>query len=54
MSLIGNWYDNAVMGSFFATLKTERVDRRYATCQQVRACIFDYIEIWYNGHRRHS
>lgn len=35
MSRIGNCYDNAVMASFFATLKTECVDRRYATRQEV-------------------
>lgn len=54
MSRTGNCYDNAVMESFFATLKTECVDRRYATRQEARACIFDYIEVWYNRCRRHS
>jgi len=43
-----------VMESFFATLKTECVDRRYATRQEARACVFDYIEVWYNRRRRHS
>jgi len=54
MSRTGNCYDNAVMESFFATLKTECVDRRYATRQEARACVFDYIEVWYNRRRRHS
>ena len=54
MSRTGNCYDNAVMESFFATLKTECIDRRYATRQEARACIFDYIEVWYNRRRRHS
>jgi transposase InsO family protein len=54
MSRSGNCYDNAMMESFFATLKTECVDRRYATRQEARAAIFDYIERWYNRRRRHS
>jgi len=54
MSRTGNCYDNAVMESFFATLKTECIDRRYATRQEARACVFDYIEVWYNRRRRHS
>jgi putative transposase len=54
MSRTGSCYDNAAMESFFATLKTECVDQRYATRQEARACIFDYIEVWYNRRRRHS
>jgi len=54
MSRTGNCYDNAVMQSFFAMLKTECVDQRYATRQEARACVFDYIEGWYNRRRRHS
>lgn len=54
MSRSGNCYDNAMMESFFATLKTECVDRRYATRHEARAAIFDYIERWYNRRRRHS
>lgn len=46
MSRIGNCYDNAFMESFFATLKTECVDRRYATRAEARTCLFDYIEVW--------
>jgi putative transposase len=54
MSRAGNCYDNAAMESFYATLKTECVDHRFATRQLARAAIFDYIEVWYNRHRRHS
>jgi putative transposase len=54
MSRTGNCYDNAAMESFFATLKTECVDGRFATRHDARACIFDYIEVWYNRRRRHS
>jgi putative transposase len=54
MSGVGNAYDNAVMESFFATLKTECVDRRYATRNQARLAIFEFIEAWYNRQRLHS
>ena len=55
MSRTGNCYDNAVMESFWATLKTEEVYRtNYATRQQATAAIFNYIEIFYNRQRRHS
>jgi putative transposase len=55
MSRSGNCWDNAVMESFFSTLKTERCHRtRYATRQTARADIFDYIERFYNPTRRHS
>jgi putative transposase len=55
MSRTGNVYDNAVMESFFATLKTERVHRRqYQTRTEARTDIFAYIEGFYNRRRRHS
>ena len=55
MSRSGNCWDNAVMESFFSTMKTERCNRnRYATRQAARADIFDYIERFYNPTRRHS
>jgi len=54
MSRVGNCYDNAVVESFFATLKSECIDRRFATREEARAAIFDYIEVWYNRRRRHS
>jgi transposase InsO family protein len=55
MSRKGNCYDNAVMESFWATLKTEEVHRNdYATREIATAAIFRYIEIFYNRQRRHS
>jgi putative transposase len=55
MSRSGNCYDNAVAESFFGTLKTELVHRtRYATHDQARASVFEWIECWYNRKRRHS
>ncbi len=55
MSRRGNCYDNAVMESFFGTLKTELVHHeRYATHAQARASIFEYIEVFYNRQRLHS
>jgi transposase InsO family protein len=55
MSRTGNCYDNAAMESFFHTLKTELVYREhYATREQARRSVFDYIEVFYNRQRRHS
>lgn len=54
MSGAGNCYDNAMMESFFATLKTECVTATFETRQQARQVIFEYIEVWYNRCRRHS
>jgi len=55
MSAKGNCYDNAVMESFFHTLKTEVVYfERYRTRAQARQSIFEYIEVFYNRNRRHS
>jgi putative transposase len=55
MSRCGNCYDNAVMESFFGTLKTELVyHEHYPTRAQARGSIFDYIEVFYNRQRRHS
>ena len=55
MSRSGNVWDNAVMESFFSSLKTERVARKvYRTRDQARADVFDYVERFYNPRRRHS
>jgi putative transposase len=55
MSRKGNCYDNAVVESFFATLKTEEVyQNQYLTHQQAQSSIFSYIEGFYNPKRRHS
>jgi putative transposase len=55
MSRPGNCYDNAVTESFFGTLKTELVNHeRYATHEQARRSLFEWIEVFYNRQRRHS
>ena len=55
MSGKGNCWDNAVMESFWATFKTELVyQEEYATRQQARMSIFEYIEVFYNRQRMHS
>jgi putative transposase len=55
MSDRGSCYDNAVVESFFASLKRERVRRKkYRTRDEARADVFDYIERFYNRQRRHG
>ena len=50
----GNPWDNAMMESFFGSLKTEWIARGYATEAQARMEVFKYIEMFYNPTRRHS
>jgi putative transposase len=48
-------YDNALCESFFATLECELIERElFETRAEARMAIFDFIEGWYNPHRRHS
>ena len=54
MSGVGDCYDNAVMESFFATLKTECVTGPFGSCAEARTTIFEYMEVWYNRQRIHS
>jgi putative transposase len=55
MSRTGDCYDNAVMESFFSTLKGECVDRHHFQSRaQARQTIFEYTECFYNRLRRHS
>ena len=55
MSRRGNCYDNAVVESFFATLKKEGVRGRvYQSRYQAKSALFDYIEVFYNRQRLHS
>jgi transposase InsO family protein len=59
MSRRGDCWDNAVVESFFATLKTELIHRqpwatRAAVQRAVQRAVFRYIEGWYNTHRLHS
>jgi len=51
----GDCYDNAVMESFFSTLKSELVNReKFRTEKEARWRLYDYIEVYYNRQRRHS
>lgn len=55
MSRAGNCQDNAVVESFFSSLKNElTLHDRYETRAQARAAVFDYIELFYNPVRQHS
>lgn len=55
MGSVGDAYDNALCESFFATLECELLDRRrFSTQAEARMAIFQFIEGWYNPHRRHS
>jgi putative transposase len=55
MSRCGNCYDNAVVESFFGTLKREFVhEQRWESAAQARSALFEWIEVFYNRRRRHS
>lgn len=55
MGTVGDAYDNAMAESFFATLECELLDRRkFPTQVEARMAVFEFIEGWYNPHRRHS
>jgi len=55
MSRKGNCWDNACAESFFKTLKTElHISKRRCSTKELRALVFEYIEIYYNRRRRHS
>jgi putative transposase len=55
MSKTGDCWDNAIMESFWATLKRELIhQQQYRTRHQARVSIFEYIEVFYNRRRMHS
>jgi len=55
MGSVGDCFDNAMCESFFATLECELLNRRsFRTQVEARLAVFDFIEGWYNPHRRHS
>ena len=54
MSGKGECWDNAVVESFFGSMKTELGNPVWDTREATRAAIFEYIEVWYNRKRRHS
>ncbi len=53
MSRRGNCYDNAVIESFFSTVKSE-LGERFESHGEAKMQLFDYIEVFYNQRRRHS
>jgi putative transposase len=55
MSRKGDCWDNAPMESFFGTLKNESLHHyHFATREQARRVVFEYIEVFYNRIRRHA
>ena len=55
MGSVGDAYDNAMCGSFFATLECELLERcRFKTQTEARSAVFAFIEGFYNPRRRHS
>jgi putative transposase len=49
----GTCYDNAVVESFFSTVKSELCER-FDSTGEAKMQLFDYIEVFYNQQRRHS
>ena len=55
MGSVGDCFDNVMCESFFATLECELLARRrFKTLAEARMAVFEFIEGWYNLHRRHS
>jgi putative transposase len=55
MGSVGDCYDNAMCESFNATLECELLAfHRFKTQREAAPVVFDFIEGWYNPHRRHS
>ena len=55
MGSVGDCYDNAMCESFFATLECELIEAHaFRSHAEARMAIFEFIEGWYNPHRRHS
>jgi putative transposase len=54
MGSVADCYDNAMCESFFATLECELLEKKpLRTKAEARMAVFDFIEGWYNPHRRH-
>jgi putative transposase len=55
MGSVGDCFDNALCESFFATLECELLTRRrFRAQEEARRAVFEFLEGWYNPHRRHS
>lgn len=50
----GNWWDNAVVESFFATNRGELIERQRWSSQQLRDAVFEYVHVFYNRKRLHT
>jgi len=54
MSGKGNCYDNAVVESFFDSMKSEIGEEVFESREHARRAVFEFIEVFYNRQRRHS
>jgi putative transposase len=55
MGSVGDWFDNAMAGSFFATLECELLAQQsFCMRNEARAAVFERLEVFYNRQRRHS
>lgn len=55
MGRIGSALDNALAEAFFGRLQLDLLDTQtWATRAELASAIFEWIEAWYNPHRRHS
>ena len=56
MGRVASALDNSMMESFFGTMQRELLDRPkyWATRKELASAIFEWIEGWYNPHRRHT
>ncbi len=55
LTTTGMPYDNALMESFFATLKLEMdADKPFPSREAARCAVFDFVEVFYNRQRMHS
>ena len=55
MGSVGDCFDNAMCESLFATLECELLNgRSFKNPAAARSGVFEFIEGWYNPHRRHS
>jgi len=55
MGSVGDCFDNSVAEAFFSSLQRELLDQHHWTTRaQLATAMFEWIECWYNPHRRHS